>query len=219
MGAETPRRGPRPGLDQRVRLIVITDASLAAPRSVVDVVRAAVAAGAPCIQLRAKGASARELMEMGHALLPVTSKAGALLFVNDRLDVALALGADGVHVGPHDIPVAAVRHASGPRLLIGASCDEPDEARRLVAAGADYIGCGTVYPTSTKADAGTAIGLARLGRVAAAVTVPVVGIGGITANRAPEIRATGASGCAAVGAIMAAPDVAATVDAFLRPWS
>jgi thiamine-phosphate pyrophosphorylase len=208
----------RAGLGERLRLIVITDRELAAPRSVVEVVEAALAAGAPAIQLRDKAASARELHEAGRTLLPLVRAAGALFFVNDRTDVALSLGADGVHVGPDDLPVPALRAAVPPEFLIGTSADEPDDARELVAAGADYIGCGTVYPTTSKPDAGEAIGLEGLERVARAVPAPVVGIGGITAARAEEVAATAAAGVAVVSEVMRARDVDATVKALLRPW-
>lgn len=199
-------------------MIVITDRGLAAPRSVVEVVEAALAAGAPAIQLRDKTANARELHEAGRTLLPLVHAAGALFLVNDRTDVALALGADGVHVGPDDLPVGALRAAVPPRFLIGASTDQPDEALALVAAGADYIGCGTVYPTTSKPNAGDAIGLAGLDRVARTVEAPVVGIGGITAERAREVAGTAAAGIAVVSEVMCARDVRATVQALLRPW-
>jgi thiamine-phosphate pyrophosphorylase len=217
------------GLAERLRLIVITDRRLARPRSITEVVRAAVTAGAPAIQLRDKEASARELAEAGRALLEITRPAGALLFVNDRLDVALAIGADGVHVGPDDIPVTGVRHAvrdteargvvtSG--FLVGTSTDEPEAARTLVAAGADYIGCGTVYPTSSKPNAGEVIGLEGLQAVVEAVDVPVIGIGGVTVAGAEAIRAgTSAAGVAVIGAVMGAEDVAEVVGGLLAPWS
>jgi thiamine-phosphate pyrophosphorylase len=185
----------------------------------VDVVAAALAAGAPAVQVRAKDASARELLELGRAILPVARASGALLFVNDRLDVALALDADGVHLGPDDVPVAAARRTAPEGLLIGASTDDPDVARQLVADGASYIGCGTVYATTTKADAGDVIGLEGLDRVARAVDIPVVGIGGIDAQRAAEVAAhTRAAGVAVVGAVMRAADVHAAVRGLLAPW-
>ena len=217
----------------RLRLIVITDEALARPRNVLHVVASAVAAGAPAVQLRAKAASARELYAAGVELLPVVQDAGALFFVNDRVDVALALGADGVHVGPDDLPVAAVRRASqavgrprpghepeGSRpFIIGASTDDPVAARRLVEDGADYLGCGTVFTTTTKADAGEAIGVDGLQRVVDAVDVPVVAIGGIDAAASAQIAAgSGAAGVAVVGAVMAAEDTGDAVTSLLRPW-
>lgn len=204
---------------ERLRLIVITDGRLAAPRSIVEVIRSAVDAGAPAIQLRAKSSTAREMAEVGHRLRDITTRAGALLFVNDRFDVAMAIGADGVHVGPDDIPVAALRRAAPPGFLIGSSTDDPGEASRLVAEGADYIGCGTVYPTSTKSDAGESIGLDGLQAVVDAVDVPVVGIGGIDERGAREIaERTTAAGVAAIGAVMRAEDPGRTVASLLYPF-
>jgi thiamine-phosphate pyrophosphorylase len=186
---------------------------------VLEIVTTALAAGAPAVQVRAKNASARELLELGRAVLPVARAHGALLFVNDRLDVALALGADGVHLGPDDVPVAAARRTASPAFLVGASTDDPEIARKLVADGASYIGCGTVYATTTKPDAGEVIGLDGLDRVAAAVDAPVIGIGGITVERSAEVAArTRAAGVAVVGAVMRAQDVAATVRGLLAPW-
>lgn len=201
-----------------MRLIVITDAALAHPRSVEEVVAAALAAGAPAVQLRAKSATARELLDLGGRLRQLTRDAGALLFVNDRVDVALALGADGAHLGPDDLPVAALRAAVPPGFLLGASTDDPEVARRLVADGADYIGCGTVYATSTKPDAGEVIGLEGLERVARSVDVPVVGIGGVTVERSAEVAGTAAAGVAVVEAVMAAEDPGAAVRGLLAPW-
>lgn len=205
-------------LGDRLRLIVITDRGLAAPRTVVEVVDAALAAGAPAIQLRDKSASARDLFEAGLALLPRVRAAGALFFVNDRTDVALALGADGVHVGPDDLPVGRLRRAVPSDFLIGVSTDDPGRARALAAEGADYIGCGTVYETRSKPDAGGVIGPQGLDRVARAVDVPVVGIGGITAERAARVAETAAAGIAVLSEVMVADDVRATVRALLEPW-
>jgi thiamine-phosphate diphosphorylase len=201
-----------------LHLIVVTDAALAGTRSVRDIVRAAVAAGAPAIQLRDKSATARELAQTGRELLEISRAAGALFFVNDRADVAIAIGADGVHIGPDDVPVSGLRPSTPAGFLIGASTDDPAIATRLVQDGADYIGCGTVYPTSTK-DAGVPIGIDGLERVAGAVGVPVVGIGGIDARGSAEIAAgSSAAGVAVVGAVMRAGDVAAAVEALMAPW-
>lgn len=203
-------------LREALRVLVITDAGLAAPRSVPDTVRAALEGGARSVQLRNKGDSARALVGIGRELRALTRAHGALLFVNDRVDVALAVEADGVHVGPHDLPVAAVRAIAPPGFLVGRSADDPAVAQRAVAEGADYIGCGTVYATTTKPDAGDVIGLEGLSRVARAVTVPVVAIGGITVERARGIARTGAAGVAVVGAVMSAPDPAEAVRELLR---
>ena len=203
-----------------LRLIVITDRGLARPRDVMTVVQAALDAGAPAIQLRDKLATAAELLRQARALLPLTRAAGALLFINDRLDVALAAGADGVHLGPDDLPVAAARRIAPRGFLVGCSTDDPDAARRAEADGADYIGCGAVFGTRTKTEVGAErIGVHRLDEVAAAVDIPVIGIGGITAGNVAEVAATRAAGAAAVGEIMAASDPAAAVTALLTPWS
>lgn len=189
-----------------LRLIVITDRQLASPRSVLEVVEAALQAGAPAVQLRDKAATPRELYEQARALGEVTARYGALLFVNDRLDVALAANADGVHLGPGDLPVHAARLAAPRPFLIGASTDDPASAQRLEADGADYIGCGAVFGTSTKDVGDERIGPEGVAAVAAAVSIPVVGIGGIDGRNAHLLRGTGAAGVAVVGAVMAAPD-------------
>ncbi|MEX0907130.1 MAG: thiamine phosphate synthase [Gemmatimonadota bacterium] len=201
--------------DPDVRLIVITDAGLAAPRSMLDVAAEAAAAGAPAIQLRHKSASARELLGLATALRSLIDGTPALLFVNDRLDVALASGADGVHLGPDDLPVAAARRAAPPGFLIGYSTDDPALARRAEADGAAYIGCGAVFGTTTKAVGDERIGLERLAAVTAAVAIPVVGIGGITPATVHSVLRAGAAGVAVVGAVMAAADVRAAVGALL----
>lgn len=206
-------------LASRLRLIVVTDAALAAPRPLVEVVEAALAAGAPAVQLRNKGESARALYDIGRVIRKLTARSDALFFVNDRLDVALSLGADGVHLGPDDIPVHAARSVAPEGFLIGYSSDDPAGAIRAVAQGADYIGCGAVYATSTKGDAGAAIGVEGLSGVARAVDVPVVGIGGIDERRVDALVNSGAAGVAVVGAVMRAPDVAGSVRRLLAPWS
>jgi thiamine-phosphate pyrophosphorylase len=205
--------------DLDLRLVVITDADLAAPRRLVDVVRAAVAAGAPAIQLRDKHATPRALAEQAYALLPIVRQHGARLFINDRLDVAMAVAADGVHLGPDDIPVAAARRVAPPELLIGYSADDTVEARQAERDGASYIGCGAVFGTTTKKEVGDEqIGTRRLDEVARAVTIPVVAIGGITVANIGEISATAASGAAVVGAVMAATAPGEAVAALLRGW-
>ena len=206
----------RSELARRLRLIVITDRALAAPRDFLDVTTEALRAGAPAVQLREKHLPPRDVAPLANRLRAAAHAAGALFFVNDRLDLALAVGADGVHLGPDDLPVSRARGMAPPGFLIGCSADEPAEAAEAVADGADYVGCGTVYTTRTKVEAGEAIGLSRLAAVVQAVEVPVVGIGGITADRAAAVLGTGAAGCAVVSAVMAAHDPAHAVRAFLQ---
>lgn len=202
-----------------LRLIVITDRRLAAPRTIPDIVRAALDAGAPAIQLRDKTATASELVEMTRLLLPLARAAGALLFVNDRIDVALAAGADGVHLGPDDVPVAAARRIAPPDFLIGCSTDDPARARQLELGGATYIGCGAVFGTTTKDVGGERIGLARLERVVRSVRIPVIGIGGIDVANIGEVRQAGAAGAAVVGAVMTADDPGAMTSRLLAAFA
>lgn len=153
------------------------------------------------IQLRLKHASARTLAEIGAALvaaLPVP------VIINDRTDVAVACGAAGVHVGADDLPVAAVRRLAPPGFLVGVSIGSEAEASQ--ATGADYAGIGPVYGSLSKLDAGEAIGLAGLWRVARAVAVPAVAIGGITQDTAGPVMAAGAAGIAVIAAVFGAPD-------------
>ncbi len=187
-----------------------------------DVVRAALEGGAGAIQLREKTLGARDTLALAWELRRVTCDYDALLFVNDRFDLALAVGADGVHLGPTDVPVEAVRAVASPPFLIGYSTDDPEVAEVAVREGADYLGVGTVFPTDNKSDAGLAIGPAGLARVARAVAVPVVAIGGITPDRAATLGSSGASGVAVLGAVMGAPDPTAATRALVdavRRWS
>jgi thiamine-phosphate pyrophosphorylase len=203
----------------RPRLIVITDARLAAPRSLRDVVLAALQGGARMIQLRDKHASPRELHAQAVELLPIVHGRGGVLIVNDRADVALAAGADGVHLGPADLPVSATRRIAPADFVIGASTDDPARARDLATEGASYIGCGAVFTTTSKDVGGEQIGPEGVAAVARAVTIPVVAIGGITPGNANLLSGTGAAGIAVVAAVMAASDPAAAVRALLRSFS
>ncbi|MFO7893619.1 MAG: thiamine phosphate synthase [Longimicrobiales bacterium] len=210
-----------PDLD--LRLIVITDAAAAAPRAIEDVVAEALQAGAPAIQLRNKDVTAAELFQEALQLLDLTRTFGARLFVNDRIDVALAAGADGVHLGPDDLPIAAARAAADATgradLLIGSSTDDPDTARRLGTAGADYIGCGAVFGTTSKPGLeDERIGPEGLRQVVEAAHVPVVGIGGITSGNVRQVAGTGAAGAAVIRTIMGAENVAATVKELLAAF-
>ena len=202
-----------------LRLIVVTDARLAQPRSIEAVVAAALEAGAPAIQLRDKQADARQLFEQAVRLRALTSRFQALLFVNDRFDVALAAGADGVHIGPDDMPLAAARRAVPRPFLIGTSTDDPAAARRAQEDGADYIGCGAVFATTSKAVGDEQIGPVGLRRVVQAVSIPVVGIGGVSEGNVALVAEAGAAGAAVIKAVMAASDVAVTVTRLLAPFT
>lgn len=221
--ADRSNSGPPPRgteLASSLGVVVITDAHLAGERGVVETVRLSLEGGCRAVQYRDKQASPKAGLAVASELRRITAEAGALLFVNDRADVALEVGADGVHLGPEDLPVDAVRRWVGPDLLIGYSTDDPTEALRAVERGADYLGCGAVFGTSTKDVGQEAIGPSGLERVARAVPVPVVGIGGITPGNVGSLANTGASGVAVVGAVMTASDprpVVAELLAAFRP--
>jgi thiamine-phosphate pyrophosphorylase len=203
-------------LASRLALIVVTDPGVPAGLTLVEAVRAALRGGAPAIQLRAKDAPARAAAQLARELLAETRAAGALLFINDRVDIALAAGADGAHLGDEDLPLAAARRIVPPGFLLGMSADSVQLAREAERDGADYLGVGPVYGTASKADAGAPIGTARIAQVAAAVRIPIVGIGGIhAANAAPVVQA-GAAGVAVISAVMHALDAEAATRAVIR---
>ena len=203
-------------LRRRLRLVVVTDRASARPRDVLEVVGDTLAAGAPAVQLRDKRLPPRDLLPLARRIRADTRAAGALFFVNDRLDLALAAGADGVHLGSADLPVAAARALAPPGFLIGFSASDPSAARAAEADGTDYIGCGAVFATSTKAKTNAPIGLEGLSQVASVVSIPVVGIGGVVPVQVPLVLRAGAAGAAMAHAVMAAPNPAATVRIALR---
>jgi len=201
-----------------LRLIVVTDDGLAHPRDVEVLVRACLAAGAPAVQLRDKRSDDSRLLERAVAMRALCSEHGALFFVNDRLDIALASGADGVHLGPDDLPPEAARRIAPEGFLIGVSARDVAGVAAARAEGADYAGCGPVFGTSTKADAPSdPLGLEALARLVGASSVPVVGIGGITASNARAVRDAGAAGVAVARGLMTAPDPGAVVRVLLDP--
>ena len=191
-------------LRRALRLLVITHPRPRCGRPLEEVVGEVAAAGATAVQLRDKEAPPRELLALARRLRAVTARHRALLIVNDRLDIALAAGADGVHLGPDDVPVAAARRVAPDSFLLGHSTDDPCVARRAEADGADYLGCGTVFPTTSKADAGAVIGVGGFAAVARSVGIPVLAIGGVTAERVPLLGGSGAGGVAVISAVMAA---------------
>lgn len=190
-------------------LHVLTDRNWSRGRSVTEIVTAALAGGADSIQLRDKQWSTRELIEAGRRLLDLTRQAGKLLIINDRIDVALAVGADGVHLGPDDMPVAVARQSLGPRFIIGASAGTVEEAVAAERDGATYLGVGAMYATRTKSNAGAPVGPSRLTEIRAQVTLPLIAIGGVTAVCVPELLAAGANGIAVITAVVNAENVEA----------
>jgi thiamine-phosphate pyrophosphorylase len=193
------------------RVYVITESRHARGRSHREIAEAAIRGGATAVQLRMKDEPARAVLDAACAVVSVCRAAGVALIVNDRVDVALMAGADGVHIGQDDLPAADVRALMGPRALIGVSAATVDEAVAAERAGADYVGVGSVYGTATKPDAGAPVGLGRVTEIRRAVRVPVVGIGGITPDNAAAVIRAGAQGVAVITAVTLADDMSAAV--------
>jgi len=182
-------------------LCLITDRSQgAAPLE--EVVESCLQAGLRAVQLREKGMAVRELLALGERLRESTRRHGARLLVNDRSDVALAVGADGVQRTGTSLPVATLRSICPPGFLIGASVHSVAEAHVAETDGADFVICGPVYDTPSKRQYGPPLGLAGLERVASVVGLPVLAVGGITPGRVGEVREAGATGVAVIGAIL-----------------
>ena len=186
-------------------LYLVTDRTLSLGRSTVEVVRAAIRGGVSCVQLREKGCSTREFMDEARLLKALLAGTGVPLFINDRLDVALAVGADGVHLGQNDLPIADARRLVGNRMIIGISAESVADAVRAEAEGADYIGASPVFTTPTKTDTAPPLGLDGLRAIRRAVQLPLVAIGGINADNAAQVLRAGADGLAVVSAIVSAP--------------
>ena len=170
-------------------------------RSPLDVAAAAYAGGAGIVQFRRKRGSTRELFFWAQQLVALAQQCGKVLIINDRVDLALAVRADGVHLGPDDMPVSVARRLLGPAAIIGASAGSVDEAIEAEAEGASYLGVGCIYGTSSKEDAGSPVGPERLAEIREAVQLPLIAIGGITLARVPELLAAGADGIAVISAV------------------
>lgn len=189
-------------------LYVVTDEHVSGGRSHAEIARLAVSGGASIIQLRDKGMSSRELTSAGREIAAITRPSGALLIVNDRLDVALACGADGVHLGQGDMRPGTARQLAPAGFIIGVSVGTVEEALEAEREGADYLALSPVFATASKGNAGPGHGLARLRQIRRAVTVPLVAIGGINRENARDVIAAGADGIAVISAVVAAPDIA-----------
>ncbi len=185
-------------------------------RNPLEVVSAAVAGGASVVQLREKRATTREFVELARALLTLLRPLGVPLVINDRVDVALAAGADGVHVGQDDMDPRDVRGLIGPDKILGLSVTGADEARAARGMPVDYLGAGPVFATATKKDAGAPQGLSGLVTMLDLAEVPVVAIGAITADNAAAVMETGVNGLAVVSAICSAPDPRAAAQVLRR---
>jgi thiamine-phosphate pyrophosphorylase len=205
-------------------LYLVTDRGLSRGRSTLEVVRAAVRGGVTCVQLREKTAATRAFIEEALGLRAYLNSCGVPLIINDRVDVALAVGADGVHLGQSDIPLAAARALVGAAMVIGISAESVRDA--VEAAGADYLGVSPVFATPTKADTAAPLGLEGLRAIREAVKTPLVAIGGLNRGNAAAAIRSGADGVAVVSAIVAADDpeqaaraIRIEIDAARRTWA
>lgn len=200
-------------------LYLITQQSLAAGRSTVEVVREALQGGAQVVQLRDKGLTARELLTIGEQVRQLTRAAGVPLIINDRVDLAIALDADGVHLGQDDIPAPVARRLLGPGKIIGVSAGNVEQALRAVTDGADYLGIGPVYGTTSKTDARLPVGPEMVAAVRRAVKLPVVAIGGISLANLGAVALAGADAIAVISAVVSAPAVREAAAAIQRHWT
>ncbi len=191
------------------RLCLVTDEHLGAGRALTDIVAEAVAGGVTMVQVRDKRGSTRATVAAASALIALLRPLFIPLIVNDRLDVVLAVGADGLHVGQDDMPVETARKLVEPGMLVGLSITSDADLARPDAAAADYLGIGPVYRQVTKADAAPPLGIDGLARLCRLARKPVLAIGGIGADNAADVMRAGADGIAVVSAIMGAADARA----------
>lgn len=196
-------------------IYLVTDDGCLQGRALLDCVREALEDGVTLVQYRAKTASSAEMYAEALQLKALCDSFKVPLIINDRLDIAMAVGAAGVHLGQDDLPCAVARRILGEEYLIGVSAHNPTEAKAALQSGADYLGCGAVFGTATKADV-KKLGTDGLAAICREKGLPVVGIGGVTADNYREMRAAGADGAAIVSGILAQPDISATVRAIAK---
>lgn len=194
-------------------LYLVTDRGLARGRSTLEIVKAAVDGGATVVQLREKDCSTREFIEQALAIKEFLKARRVPLIINDRLDVAQAVKADGVHLGQTDMPLEMAKGILGDSMIIGISAESLKDAVTAEKGGADYLGVSPIYATPTKTDTAPPLGLAGLQKIRKAVRLPLVGIGGLNRENSAEVIRSGADGVAVVSAIVAADDPGAAASA------
>jgi len=198
-----------------VRLCVITDRSLSRGRGFEEVVSAAIRGGVRMVQFRDKEMADGDFYHVAVRLRALTRKAGVLLTIDDRVDVALAVAADGVHLGEKDLPWTAARKLIGPGMILGASARTADGVRLAQQGGADYLGLGAMFPTGSK-DHAIHVGAERLRQLRPSIRIPILAIGGITAGNVETVIRAGADGVAVIGAVAGADDIAAAAESILK---
>lgn len=197
-------------------LYIITDEVLAPGCSHIQIAKESLSGGAKIVQLRDKRRSGAELFAIANVIRSLCTENNAKFIVNDRLDIALATCADGVHLGQDDLPLSAARALAPRPFIIGVSVGTVEEAVIAEKGGADYLGVGPVYPTGTKADAGPAVGTALVSSIREKTTIPIVAIGGINFSNAKDVLAAGADSIAVISAVICSPDIAAASRKFVR---
>ncbi len=198
-------------------LYLCTDRRLMTSPTIEASAESALRGGTTVIQLREKDCSSREFYELGLRVKKITDAYHAPLIINDRVDIALAVGAAGVHVGQGDLPCKVVREIVGPDMIVGVSAATLDEAVQAEEDGADYLGVGAMYATATKTDT-RPVSMEELLKIRAAVKIPIVVIGGINKQTLGNFKGTGVDGLAVVSAIVAQPDPEAAARELLRMW-
>ena len=196
-------------------LYVILDRSIARGLDLPDLLGAVLAGGCRLVQLREKTMPLDELLPLARGLARQCREAGALFIMNDRADLALACDADGLHVGQDDLPAREARALLRPGMILGVSTHDPEQARRAAADGADYVAVGSIFPTTTKAGF-QLVGTDLIRRVRPEVSVPLVGIGGITPDNASAVLGAGADGVAVISAVCSAADPETSTRRFLE---
>jgi thiamine-phosphate pyrophosphorylase len=188
------------------KLHILTDTVLQSRFSHMEITRLAIAGGADTIQYRQKSGTTREMIEIARNMKRLCSEAGVTFIVNDRLDVSIAAEADGVHLGQDDFPIPMARELLGEGRIIGGSAATMDDARKCLSEGADYVGFGPVYPTSSKDDAGPVSGIDILKQVVEIIPLPIIAIGGVGAENIPDVMRAGARGIAVISAVCCQDD-------------
>ena len=196
-------------------LYVILDPSVCPDRPLLEVLKASATAGAKLFQYRNKTASMKAAYAEALPLRKLAQDLGVLFIVNDRCDLALAVDADGVHLGQGDLPLTLARKVMGPDKLIGISTHSPEQVRAATAGGPDYLGFGPIFTPGSKTDHDPVVGIAGLKVIRAQTVLPIFAIGGITMESVGEVMRAGASGAAVISAILKAPDIRGTVRAFV----
>lgn len=199
-------------------LYLVTDRGILRGRDLLRAVEEAIRGGVTILQLREKEASSREFYELALKMKELARSCGVPLIINDRLDIALAVDADGLHIGQEDLPARVAKKLLGPGKILGVSVSCVEEALQAVSDGADYLGAGAVYPTGSKEVTTPLLGAAGLKMIRERVDIPVVGIGGIGPANVAEVRKTGVQGIAVISAILGEQDTRGAAELLRKLW-